>query len=309
MKDYIQYYGFSENPFDLSPDPEFFFLSETHMEALESLLNVVKERKGFMLLVGEGGTGKTVLIKHLIKSLDKYANVVYFSEGNLSYEQILNELLFKLKLSPKRINKASMLFELDEYIIQNPALGKNLILIIDDAQDISEDVLEELLLTSNPENNISKLLQIIFVGRPKLETKLNTKGLKQLKKRIGTISRIKPLSQAESLGYIDHRLLHAGCQSIDVFSPKAVNLIYRYSDGKPIKINLICQNAIFKGFEYSEQPISPKTVKKICKKGYLLSDEQTQDTLAAHKQKPRLIPQNKMHGSKDHFIYALFSDA
>ncbi|MBU1052563.1 MAG: AAA family ATPase [Proteobacteria bacterium] len=286
MNDYIQYYGLSENPFDISPDPKSFFPSESHKEALASLLYVVKERKGFMLLIGEEGAGKTILVNHLIKSLDNNENVVYFSDGNLSYEQILKELLIKLKLSPKRINKAAMLFELNDYLIQNLALGKNLILIIDEAQNISGDVLEELRLTSNLETSSSKLLQIIFVGRPKLETKLNTRGLRQLKQRIGTIGRINRLSPAESIKYINHRLLHAGCDSSDIFSPKALALICSHSDGIPIKVNLLCHNALFKGFEYSEKPILAKTIRKIRNKGYLLEDKQIKDAVTGHKQKP-----------------------
>jgi general secretion pathway protein A len=289
MNDFIQYYGLSENPFDISPDPKFFFPSESHKEALASLIYVIKERKGFMLLVGEEGTGKTVLVNQLIESLDNNENVVYFSNGNLSYEQILKELLIKLELTPKRINKAAMLFELNDYLIQNLARGKNLILIIDEAQDIPDDVLEELRLTSNLETSTSKLLQIIFVGRPKLETKLNTRGLRQLKQRIGIISRISRLSHAESIGYINNRLQHAGCNSTDVFSPKALALICKYSNGIPKIINHLCHNALVKGFEYSRKPISAKTVRKIRNKGYLLADKQAKDNVTKHKQKSGFI--------------------
>lgn len=285
MNDYIQYYSLLKNPFDISPDPNFFFLSETHKEALASLLYVIKERKGFMLLVGEEGTGKTVLINHLIKSLDKDANVVYFSRGDLSYEQILKELLIKLELSPKRINKAAMLFELNDYLIKNLALGKNLILIIDEAFDISGDVLEELRLTSNLETSTSKLLQIIFVGRSKLEKKLNTRGLRQLKQRIGTIGRISRLSPTESIEYINQRLLHAGCDSTDLFSPKAMALICKYADGVPKKIHILCHNSLIKGFECSEKPILAKTVRKIRNKAPLLPDKKTKDAVTGHNQK------------------------
>lgn len=289
MNHYIQYYGLSENPFDISPDSKYFFPSESHKEALASLLYVVKERKGFMLLIGENGTGKTVLINQLIGSLDENVNVVCFPQGNLPFEQILKELLIKLGLPLERANKGTMVHQLNEYLIQNLARGKNLILIIDEAQDIPRDVLEELRLTSNLETSTSKLLQIIFVGWPELETKLHTKGLRQLKQRIGIISRITRLSLAESMEYIDHRLLHAGGNSNDVFSPEALALICKYADGVPRKINVLCHNALFKGFESSEKPISASTVRKIRNEENLLADKKAGNIASGNKQKSHSI--------------------
>jgi type II secretory pathway predicted ATPase ExeA len=289
MSGYIQYYGLSVNPFDISPDSKFFFPSESHKEALASLLYVVKERKGFMLVVGEDGTGKTVLINHLIRCLDENVNVVCFPQGNLSFEQMLKKILIKLQLPLGRIIKGTMLHRLNEYLIQNLARGKNLVLIIDEAQDISKDVMEELRLISNLETSTSKLLQIIFVGRPKTETKLNTRGLRQLKQRIGTISRIKRLNPAESMEYIDHRLLHAGCHSDSVFSPGALALICKYADGVPRKINVLCHNALFKGFERSEKPISAATVRGIRNEENLLTGKHTGDAATGDKQKPGFI--------------------
>jgi type II secretory pathway predicted ATPase ExeA len=289
MSGYIQYYGLSVNPFDISPDPKFFFPSESHKEALASLLYVVKERKGFTLVVGEDGTGKTVLINHLIRCLDENVNVVCFPQGNLSFEQMLKEILVNLELPLGRIIKGTMLHQLNEYLIQNLARGKNLVLIIDEAQDISNDVMEELRLISNLETSTSKLLQIIFVGRPKTETKLNTRGLRQLKQRIGTISRITRLSPAESMEYIDHRLLHAGCHSDAVFSQEALALICKCAGGVPRKINLLCHNALFKGFERSEKPISAAAVREIRNEENLLTGKQAGDAATGDEQKSRFI--------------------
>jgi len=288
MSGHIQYYGLSVNPFDISPDPKFFFPSESHKEALASLFYVVKERKGFMLVVGEEGTGKTILINHLIRSLDENVNVVCFPHGNLSFEQMLKEILIKLELPLGRIIKGTMLHQLNEYLIQNLARGKNLVLIIDEAQDISKDVMEELRLISNLETSTSKLLQIIFVGRPKTETILNTRGLRQLKQRIGAISRITRLSPAESMEYIDHRLQHAGCSnSHPVFSPEALALICKCAGGIPRKINLLCHNALFKGFERSEKSVSASTVRNIRNEENLLTRKQERDAATGNEQKPR----------------------
>jgi type II secretory pathway predicted ATPase ExeA len=289
MSGYIQYYSLSVNPFDISPDSKFFFPSESHKEALASLLYVVKERKGFMLVVGEDGTGKTVLINRLIGCLDENVNVVCFPKGNLSFEQMLKKILIKLQLPLGRIIKGAMLHQLNEYLIQNLARGKNLVLIIDEAQDISKDIMEELRLISNLETSTSKLLQIIFVGQPITETKLNTRGLRQLKQRIGTISRITRLSPAESMEYIDHRLLHAGRHSDAVFSPGALALICKCADGVPRKINVLCHNALFKGFERSEKPISAATVREIRNEENLLTGKQTEDAASGDEQKPRFI--------------------
>ncbi|RPH51988.1 MAG: hypothetical protein EHM85_04440 [Desulfobacteraceae bacterium] len=289
MSGYIQYYGLSENPFDISPDPEFFFPSESHREILSSLLYVVKERKGFMLVVGEDGIGKTVLINRLIKFLDKNVTTVYFRQGNLTFEHMLKEILIKLKLPLGRIIKGTMLHQLNEYLIQNLVRGNNLILIIDEAQDISKDVMEELRLISNLETSTSKLLQIIFVGQPKTETKLNTRELRQLKQRIGTIGRITRLSPAESMEYIDHRLLNAGCNSDSVFSPDALALICKYAGGLPRKINILCHNALFKGFKRSEKPIPASTVRKIRNENNLLAGKPTGDTANGGKLKLRFL--------------------
>ncbi|MBU1712322.1 MAG: AAA family ATPase [Proteobacteria bacterium] len=289
MSGYIQYYGLSINPFDIPPDSNFFFPSESHKEALASLLYVVKERKGFMLVVGEDGTGKTILINHLIGCLDENVTVVCFPHGNLSFEQMLKEILIKLELPLGRIIKGTMLHQLNEYLIQNLAQGKNLVLIIDEAQDISKDVMEELRLISNLETSTSKLLQIIFVGRPETETKLNTRGLRQLKQRIGTISRITSLNTDESMEYIDRRLLRAGHLSNEVFSQDALALICKYAGGVPRKINVLCHNALFKGFERSEKPVSAATVKKIRNKKDLLAAKRTGISATGDKKKPGSI--------------------
>jgi len=288
MSGNLQYFGLSENPFDIAPDSKFFFPSESHKEALASLLYVIKERKGFMLVVGEDGTGKTILINHLIGSLDGNVNVVCFPHGNLSFEQMLKEILTKLQLPLGRIIKGAMLHQLNEYLIQNLARGKNLVLIIDDAHEISKDVMEELRLISNLETSTSKLLQIIFVGQPETETKLNTRGLRQLKQRIGTISRIERLNNEESMAYIDHRLLHAGSNSNSIFSPEALALICKYADGIPRKINILCHNALVKGFGRSEKPIQSLTVREISNEKNLLAYNKTEETSKADEYKPRL---------------------
>lgn len=289
MSGYLQYYGLSVNPFELSPDSKFFFPSESHKEALASLLYVVKERKGFMLVVGEDGTGKTVLINHLLKCLDENVNVVFFPYGNLPFEQMLKEILIKLRLPPGRIIKGAMLHKLNEYLIENLARGKNLVLIIDEAQHISKDAMEELRLISNLETSTSKLLQIIFVGRPETETRLNTRGLRQLKQRIGTISRISRLKLPDSMDYIDHRLQQAGCHSDTLFSPEALTLICKCAGGVPRKINLLCHNALMKGFERSQKPIPASTARKIRNDDKLLTGKRPGDAATADGKKPRLM--------------------
>jgi len=305
MSGYLKYYGLSVSPFDISPDAKFFFPSESHKEALASLLYVVKERKGFMLVVGEDGTGKTVLINHLLKCLDENVNVVCFSHGNLSFEQMLKEILIKLQLPPGRIIKGTMLHQLNEYLIQNLARGKNLVLIIDEAQHISDDVMEELRLISNLETSTSKLLQIIFVGQPETETKLNTRGLRQLKQRIGTISHIKRLSSSESMEYIDHRLLQAGCHSDTLFSPEALALICKCAGGVPRKINLLCHNALFKGFERFEKPIPASTVRKIRNEENLFTGKQQGEAATADEKKSRIILKKGNTGLKRSLYFCI----
>ncbi|MGA2331935.1 MAG: AAA family ATPase [Syntrophales bacterium] len=270
---YTRFYGFSENPFDMPPDPKFFFSSESHSEALAGLSYGINQRKGFVLLLGEEGTGKTTLIKHLINTLDRNVKTIFFPESQISFEQLLKEILLNLGLPLKIEVKGSMLHDLYNYLIRTLEQDENVVIIIDDAQNISLEAIEELRLLSNLETSRSKLLQIVMVGQPELKAKLRSESIRQINQRIVVSSQISPLTEEESLQYIDHRLKIVGSGSSEIFTDEALSLICRYARGTPRAINILCSNALFLGYILSEKRISASTVRKVRREKNILTEE------------------------------------
>ncbi len=287
MIDYKQFYGFSASPFNLSTDPKFFFPAESHKEALSALLYGINERKGFILILGEKGVGKTTVIHKMItmyhlhqspyfgllgktdmvdrvsKALGYRVKTVYFPRGRITFDQMLKEILFKLNLPLRDEAKGSMVHELYYYLIQSLERNENVVIIIDDAHDISLEAIEELRLLSNLETSKSKLLQIVLVGRPELRTKLRSEVIRQIRQRIVINCEIGPLTEEESMNYINHRLKIVGSSSSKVFTDEALALICRYAEGIPRTINIICNKALAAGCGLSEKKISASTVKKV----------------------------------------------
>jgi general secretion pathway protein A len=272
MIEYAQYYGFSENPFNISPDPRFFFPAEGHREALAGLSYGISQRKGFVLLLGEEGIGKTTLIKHLMATLDRNVKTVFFPQSQIAFGQMLKGILLSLGIPIKIEVKGSMLHDLYDYLIRSLAKDENVAIIIDEAQNISLEAIEELRLLSNLETSRSKLLQIVIVGEPKLKTKLRSKVIRQINQRIVISSEISPLTEEESLRYIDHRLKIVGSGSSEIFTDEASSLICRYAKGIPRAINILCSNALSVGHSLSEKKISASTVRKIRREEDILTE-------------------------------------
>jgi general secretion pathway protein A len=287
MIDYKQFYGFSASPFNLSTDPKYFFPADSHKEALASLLYGINERKGFILILGEKGVGKTAVIHKMItmyhlhqspyfgllgkttmvdrvsKTLGYRVKTVFFPRGHITFDQMLKEILYKLNLPLRDEAKGSMLHELYYYLIQSLEQDENVVIIIDDAHEISLEAIEELRLLSNLETSKSKLLQIVLVGRPELKTKLRSEVIRQIKQRIVINCEIGPLTEEESMNYINHRLKVVGSSSSKVFTDEALSLICRYAKGIPRTINILCGNALAAGYGFSEKRISALTVKMV----------------------------------------------
>ncbi len=261
--DFTEFYGLSRNPFDVSPDSTFFFPSEGHREALAALQYGISERKGFVLILGEAGIGKTTLIDHLVSILDKKVRIVLFPQSHLPFEQMLKEMLLKFKLPVGPDTKGFMLHALYYHLIGCLKEGENVALIIDEAQNMSVGLMEEVRLLANLETDASKLLQIVLVGQPELGEKLRTEAIRQLKQRIAVSYRINPLTLKESPQYIEHRLKIAGSGSYAIFTDKALSLICRHARGNPLSLNILCHNALSLGYFLSEKKISPSTVKKV----------------------------------------------
>jgi len=310
MIDYKQFYGFSSNPFSISTDPKFFFPAEGHKEALASLLYGINERKGFILILGEGGIGKTAVIHKMItmyhlhqspyfelmgkttmidrvsETLGYRVKTVFFPRGRITFEQMLKEILLKLKLPLRDENKGSMLHELYYYLIQSLERNENVVIIIDNAHDISLEVIEELRLLSNLETSKSKLLQIVLVGQPELKTKLRSEVIRQIRQRIVVNREIGPLTEEESMSYINHRLKIVGSSSPEVFTDEALSLICRHAKGIPRAINILCGNALSAGYGLSEKKISASTVKTVWRETDIPARKSDQITIPGIKRNP-----------------------
>jgi len=270
---YTHFYGFSEKPFNVTPDPKFLFLTESHQKALDSILYGVGERKGFISISGEAGTGKTTILHHLLDTLDVNVKAVFINQTQITPKQLLKEIIQKLCLSPKDQSKMSLIRQLHEYLVSALAQDGNLAILIDEAQNLNLEVMEELRMLSNLETSNSKLIQIVFVGQPELENKLNSKELRQLKQRIAIRSQIRPLTFDESREYVDHRLHLVGSSLREIFNPDAVALIGRHAEGIPRTINVLCDNALLIGFRRREKRIMAGTVKEVLSDRGMVSED------------------------------------
>ena len=262
MDEYLSFYGFSENPFKVTPDPRFFFLSESHREALASIIYGINGRKGFILISGEEGIGKTSLIQYLSSNLGEKVPAVIIDQPDLPIELLLTQVFLKLGLAPEGQIKSSLIHQLNRHLIQRLARDENLAILIDQAHKLSKEVIEELRLLSNLETSSSKLLQIVLVGRPEIEDKLNSKDLRQFKQRIVIRTKMNPLTEEESRQYIDHHLRLVGRESSEVYTPKAISLICRYAKGIPQAINTICDETLRIGHHLSKKKIDTGVVRK-----------------------------------------------
>jgi len=260
---YTEFYGFSENPFHVTPDPRFLYLTSSHREALASMIYGIKERKGFISITGEVGIGKTTLIHTLLNTLNESVKAVFIFHTSTTFEQLMENILLELDLPVGGESKAALLHQLNEYLIQLLSGGETLAIIIDEAQNLPTEAMEELRMLSNLETSTSKLVQIVFVGQPELEVKLNSDHLRQLKQRIGIRRHIMPLSLEESRQYIEHRLNLVGSNSSKVFTPDAISMIIGYAQGIPRTINIVCDNAFLIGYGASKKKIDAQIIKEV----------------------------------------------
>jgi type II secretory pathway predicted ATPase ExeA len=260
---YTQFYNFSERPFNLTPDPKFLYLTPFHREALAAMLYGIKERKGFISITGEVGTGKTTLIYSFLKQCSEKVKTVFIFHSNITFEQLLENILLELELPTPWGGKSAQLHLLNEYLIEKLSRDENVAIIIDEAQNLSKEVLEELRMLSNLETPKSKLFQILLVGQPELEVKLDSEDLRQLKQRIGIRRHISPLNHEECVEYIDHRLNLVGSSTSSIFTSAAVSLICDYSKGTPRTINILCDNALLIGYGLSLKKLDADIIREV----------------------------------------------
>jgi general secretion pathway protein A len=257
---YLSFYGLREAPFAPTPDPKFLFQSARHREALAQLIYGVRERKGFIVLTGEIGTGKTTLLRTLLERLDADTPVAYVHNSALNIEGLLEYVLQDWGVKSTASTHAQRLFELNEFLIDQHRKGGTPVLVIDEAQNLSVETLEAVRMLSNFETTNQKLMQILLVGQPELRVKLDLPELRQLKQRIGLRCHIAPLSAEETRLYIRHRLRIAGAIDAGIFTDGAIQKIADYSGGTPRVINIVCDHCLLSGFADSKKRVDAGTV-------------------------------------------------
>lgn len=245
---YCEHYGFRTKPFQLTPDPEFLFLSKAHKRALNYLRYAIRDRVGFVVITGEVGAGKTTLARKLLSELDAKTNLAYLIHTQLDSSELIAMIAQEFGLQIGNLGKVQLLAELQDYLSEQHAKGLHSVLLVDEAQCFSFELLEEIRMLSNFETGKSKLLQIILLGQPQLRAKLNHPDMEQLRQRVTVTYHIPPLSREECEAYIQHRLDLAVPPEPVCFWPEAVEEIYRYSGGIPRLINLVCDATLLCGY-------------------------------------------------------------
>jgi len=258
--DYLEFFGLKEDPFRMTPDSAYFYPSKEHTEILASLQYAIEQKEGFSLVVGEPGTGKTTILRILIENWKDRAEIALVMTPRLSPEEFLQAVLEDINVKLKKKNKNEMLKAFRDILIQHSAEGKRIIIIVDEAQNVPDETIEELRLLSNLETEKEKLLQIILMGQPELKKKLEAAHLKQLNQRITIRAILKPLTRSETSDYINFRLIKAGKGTI-AFDDDARKKIYRMSKGIPRLINIIASRSLMAAFVSGSESVNKDHVK------------------------------------------------
>lgn len=260
---YTSFFGFKCKPFQLTPDPEFLFMSRIHKRALTYLNYGITDNFGFILITGPIGTGKTTLIRTLLKKIPSNIKIARINNTKVTSHQLISMINDEFSLDTKGKDKTQLLSELTDFLIQQYAEGRRAVLIIDEAQNLSIDMLEEIRLLSNLETDKSKLLQIILIGQPELNIIISRPELEQLRQRIAINTHISPLSRDETEAYILHRLNVAGGQDVIKFETGVIDAIYDFSKGTPRLINILCEFTLLAAFADETTTISMSLINEV----------------------------------------------
>ena len=261
---YTSYFGFKENPFSLTPDPNYLYLSRNHKEAFDHLLYGINERKGFIVITGGIGTGKTTLCRALLGTLDSSTKTALIFNAYISDMELLRTINQELGVREEvpGQSKKDYIDSLNQFLLETFSRGGNAVLLIDEAQNLSPAVLEQIRMLSNLETEKEKLVQIVLAGQSELRELLSSPSLKQLDERIMVRYNLKPLDKKDVQGYVEHRLVVAGGKGNVRFTKGAVEAIHAYSQGNPRRINGVCDRALLIAYSKDEFTISKKTVQK-----------------------------------------------
>lgn len=261
---YNAFFGITDNPFNLSPDPAFLYRSAQHEEALANLIYGVQSRKGFIVLTGEVGTGKTTMLECLREYLEaQYIEFAFLFNSRINPQQFFEMIAYDLDLRCERTSKTEVLFALNNLLIQQANEGRTTVLIVDEAHNLDWEVLEEIRLLGNLENRKGKLLQIVLAGQPEFDRKLDAPNLRQLKQRIVLRYNLKPFSMEETAEYIDSRLAKVGLTDQAVFPDELIKEIHIRSRGIPRVINGICDNLLLTAFAMESKVCTQKMLDEV----------------------------------------------
>jgi general secretion pathway protein A len=264
---YKNFFGLKNAPFQFNPDPHYLYWTNATHEAWSALTYGIESRKGFVLLTGEVGTGKTTLLNSVLEWLRERSIAAAFvcNSQMSSADELFDFMLADFGIVCESRVKSQRVLKLRKWLLEQCRAGRATVLIIDEAQNLSEELLEEIRLLSNLETPSEKLLQIVLSGQPELEEKLKRPSLRQLLQRIVFRCRIGPLTQHETLEYIQERLRIAGASDATVFSKEAAQAIHRYAKGVPRVVNLLCEHSLINAFAMDSKPVLPETVAEVAR--------------------------------------------
>lgn len=264
---YKKFFGLQDSPFNFSPDPRYLYLTKSTQEALSALTYGIQSRKGFLLLTGEVGTGKTTLLNRLLDWLREQdvASAFVFNSQLQNVSELFDFVVSELGITCESRIKSQVLLTLNQWLLQRYRAGKTTVLIVDEAQNLSEQLLEEIRLLTNLETSSEKLLQIILSGQPELEQKLMQPQLRQLRQRVVFRCRTSLLSQEETYGYIAERLRIAGGNGQPIFLREAMDSVHHYAKGIPRVVNLLCEHSLINSFAEGIKPIPASVVEEIAR--------------------------------------------
>ncbi|HSE87554.1 MAG TPA: AAA family ATPase [Candidatus Binatia bacterium] len=260
---YEKHFGFLDFPFSITPDPRFSYNNALYREAFATLRYGIEARKGFIVITGEVGTGKTTLLKAFMQSVESTVHTAFIFNPKLSFSQLVRSILTDLGIAYSSQDRFSLMGKFKDYLIEQLKKDHIVALLIDEAQDLSDKLLEEIRLLSNLETDSNRLIQIVLMGQPEFERRLNQPQLRQLKQRIALRCRLTPLSSDEVGSYINYRLRMAGYQGKELFEAKAVEKIILSSQGIPRLINVICDNALLIAYASSKRRVSAEMIDEV----------------------------------------------
>ncbi len=257
---YLEFYGLAERPFTTTPDPRFLYQTPGHREALAQLAYGVADHKGFLVLTGEVGTGKTTLLHALRQGLNGTTATAFVFDSTLPFDGLLEYVLEDFGVASAGASHAQRLIALNNFLIERRRVGQNSVVLLDEAQNLSAGMLEQVRLLSNFETPTEKLLQIVLVGQPELEARLAVPELRQLRQRVALHCRIAPLSPPDVGDYISTRLRIAGAPDVELFTDAATRLIASHSGGIPRVVNILCDHCLIVGYAERRRRIEPRDV-------------------------------------------------